>query len=135
MRFINLIIVFFLTLIVQSFIEGTIYQLYRYTYLEIKGTKLISNILGYSIYRFGITFIPYMILAIIAFNLININKNFSIFKLGIINIAVNSLIVGFIGFYLESILFDKKIFYCCLISGFLLLIITYKIKVKGFTSN
>lgn len=58
-----------------------------------------------------------------------------ILKLGVINLIVNLLIVGFIGFYLEPILFDEKIFYCTVISGLLLLIIAYKIKAKRFTIN
>ncbi len=137
MKWFKQIIVFSLILIIQSFTEATIYQLYRYAYLQMKAADLISSFFRYSIYRLTLAFIPYIILTSIAFNSININKNksFLILKLGVINLIVNLLIVGFIGFYLEPILFDEKIFYCTVISGLLLLIIAYKIKAKRFTIN
>ena len=63
------VLAFSLILALQSVIESTIYQLYRYFFLQMSIDSLLQHILRYSIYRFSISYLPYILLMIIAFNL------------------------------------------------------------------
>ena len=121
---------FFLLLLIQCLLEGSIYTVF----LAIKNNRdledfmgLLESIARYSGYRFGVTVIPYLFLTFLFSKLISKN---SMFYIGILNLIVNAIIIGFIGFYLESLLFNEEIFYTTLIVGIILLIYVILLKPK-----
>jgi len=113
-------LVFLLLLLTQCVLEGSIYILAIKDDKTFEGfAKLIESIVRYSGYRFVLTVIPYLLLTSLLSKLI-VKK--TIFYFGAINLIANFLIVGFIGFYLESFLFDEKLFFVTLIVGVVIMI-------------
>lgn len=113
-------LVFLLFLLTQCLIEGSIYILViKDNKAFEKFPKVIESIVRYSGYRFVLTVIPYLLLTQLLSKLI-VKK--TIFYVGAINLIANFVIIGFIGFYLESFLFDEKLFFVTLIVGVIIMI-------------
>ncbi len=120
----------FFFLIVQCLLEGFIYSIFLaiINKKELKDIiEILDSIVRFFCYRFGITIIPYILFSLFICLIV---KKKSLLFIGILNLIINVTIIGFIGFYLEPLLFDKKIFITTLIVGVLILIFVMIIKPK-----
>lgn len=127
---INILILTLLYLF-QNIIEATTYQLYRLLIGTLKADNmvfgLIDYVFGFSLYKFVMTILAYLPLMLLLNAITNLFVKRVFIRFAVINLLVNVFIVGFIGFYLEPLMFDKVIFYntmvVSLMFGFLLVLL------------
>ena len=128
-----LINIFILTVIYlfQNIVEATTYQFYRLVIGTMKADNIILGLVDYvfrfTVYKFGMTILAFLPLVLLLNAIIKFFFKKIFIRFAIVNLFVNVFIVGFIGFYLEPLMFDKTIFYntilVSLIFGFLLVLL------------
>lgn len=115
------LIVFFFVLAIQSLIEMFFYQSYRVLKSEInfEFLKFLDMIIRSFTYRAFLTILPYLIFMFLFCNLIKIRDGY--YTLGVMNLVANFLVVAFFTFYLEPYNFDKRIFFCTILSSLVII--------------
>ena len=103
-----------LILLLQNITEAIFYQLFRAIINSSGFTQFISMVFRYSIYRFSLTFFPYIILMFILRAVIPHNFLMTFFLSGILNLGI----AAFFGLFVEEkFIFDKVILLFSLISS------------------
>lgn len=115
------LIVFFFVLAIQSLIEMFFYQSYRVLKSEInfEFLKFLDMIIRSFTYRASLTILPYVIFMFVFCNLIKMRDGY--YTLGVMNLVANFLVVAFFAFYLEPYNFDKRIFFCTILSSLVII--------------
>lgn len=119
----KLLLFLLVVLLIQSFLEGLLYQ----SFLFIKNNKpfdlFLNHTIRYSLYRFSLTVLPYIITMLMAVKL----KQPNIVSVGIINLLTNSLFVGFI-WYLEASMFDDAVLFTTILAGLIMLLVLLSLR-------
>lgn len=123
MKLMKLLLFLLVVLLIQSFLEGLLYQ----SFLFIKNNKpfdlFLNHTIRYSLYRFSLTVLPYIITMLMAVKL----KQPNIVSVGIINLLTNSLFVGFI-WYLEASMFDDAVLFTTILAGLIMLLVLLSLR-------
>ena len=120
MRITKVITTFIILIIIQCFVESTIYETFLF-YSERRNFFLLPEfIIRFSVALFLMSVFPILILMILQF--IVFKRKSTVMHFSLYNLVSNFIVMAFYFFYLEPILFDINIFITSIITAFIILL-------------